>query len=77
MRRSARGSPHADPEQSRRKQGAREHRYAKQRACERHAAVHAWLPARDAAAYLQRLMQRPGFIRADEQGEPLQLPGME
>lgn len=28
------------------------------------------------AAYLQRLMERPGFIRADEQGEPLQLPGM-
>jgi glutathione S-transferase len=29
------------------------------------------------AEYLQRLMARPGFIRADEQGEPLQLPGME
>lgn len=29
------------------------------------------------AAYLQRLMERPGFIRADEQGEPLQLPGMQ
>lgn len=28
-------------------------------------------------AYLERLMERPGFIRADEQGEPLQLPGME
>lgn len=29
------------------------------------------------AEYLQRLMARPGFQRADEQGEPLQLPGME
>ncbi len=29
------------------------------------------------AAYLQRLMDRPGFKRADEQGEPLLLPGME
>ena len=29
------------------------------------------------AAYLQRLMERPAFKRADEQGEPLQLPGME
>ena len=28
-------------------------------------------------AYLQRLMERPAFRRADEQGEPLQLPGME
>lgn len=28
-------------------------------------------------AYLQRLMERPAFKRADEQGEPLQLPGME
>jgi glutathione S-transferase len=26
------------------------------------------------AAYLQRLMERPGFNRADEQGEPLQFP---
>jgi glutathione S-transferase len=26
------------------------------------------------AAYLERMMARPGFIRADEQGEPLQLP---
>ena len=26
------------------------------------------------ADYLQRLMQRPAFKRADEQGEPLQLP---
>jgi glutathione S-transferase len=29
------------------------------------------------AAYLQRMMARPAFKRADEQGEPLQLPGME
>ena len=29
------------------------------------------------ADYLHRLMARPGFQRADEQGEPLQLPGME
>jgi glutathione S-transferase len=29
------------------------------------------------ADYLQRLMARPGFKRADDQGEPLQLPGME
>ncbi|MDE0931484.1 MAG: glutathione S-transferase family protein [Halioglobus sp.] len=29
------------------------------------------------AAYLQRLMDRPGFKRADEQGEPLSLPGVE
>jgi glutathione S-transferase len=29
------------------------------------------------ADYLQRLMERPAFKRADEQGEPLQLPGME
>jgi glutathione S-transferase len=29
------------------------------------------------AAYLQRLMDRPGFKRADEQGEPLSLPGAE
>ena len=29
------------------------------------------------AAYLQRLMERPAFKRADEQGEPLQLPGQE
>ena len=29
------------------------------------------------AAYLQRMMERPGFKRADEQGEPLQLPGKE
>ncbi len=29
------------------------------------------------AAYLQRLMDRPGFKRADEQGEPLLLPGAE
>jgi glutathione S-transferase len=29
------------------------------------------------AAYLQRLMNRPGFKRADEQGEALSLPGME
>ena len=29
------------------------------------------------AAYLRRLMDRPAFKRADEQGEPLQLPGME
>ena len=29
------------------------------------------------AAYLQRLMDRPGFKRADEQGEPLSLPGTE
>lgn len=27
--------------------------------------------------YLQRLMQRPGFKRADEQGEPLVMPGTE
>ena len=29
------------------------------------------------AAYLERLVERPGFKRADEQGEPLQLPNME
>jgi len=29
------------------------------------------------AAYLQRLTERPGFKRADSQGEPLQLPGLE
>ena len=29
------------------------------------------------AAYLQRLMDRPAFKRADEQGEALALPGME
>ncbi|MAT91308.1 MAG: glutathione S-transferase [Halioglobus sp.] len=29
------------------------------------------------AAYLQRLMQRPAFVRADEQGEPLNLPATE
>jgi glutathione S-transferase len=29
------------------------------------------------AAYLQRMMERPAFKRADEQGEPLQLPTME
>lgn len=29
------------------------------------------------AAYLARLMQRPAFVRADEQGEPLSLPAME
>ncbi|MFT4520848.1 MAG: glutathione S-transferase [Halioglobus sp.] len=29
------------------------------------------------AEYLQRLMSRPGFKRADEQGEPLVLPSME
>lgn len=28
------------------------------------------------AAYLERLMERPAFKRADAQGEPLQLPGM-
>ena len=28
-------------------------------------------------AYLERMMERPGFKRADEQGEPLQLPGKE
>ena len=28
-------------------------------------------------AYLQRMMERPGFKRADEQGEPLQLPNRE
>lgn len=27
--------------------------------------------------YLDRMMARPAFVRADEQGEPLQLPGME
>jgi glutathione S-transferase len=27
--------------------------------------------------YLQRLMQRPAFQRADEQGEPLVMPGTE
>jgi len=29
------------------------------------------------AEYLQRMTQRPAFIRADEQGDPLVLPGME
>lgn len=29
------------------------------------------------AAYLERLMERPAFLRADEQGEPMQLPGLE
>jgi len=29
------------------------------------------------AAYLERLMERPAFKRADAQGEPLKLPGME
>ena len=29
------------------------------------------------ADYLERLSARPGFIRANDQGEPLQLPGME
>ena len=29
------------------------------------------------ADYLARLMERPAFKRADEQGEPLQMPGME
>ena len=28
------------------------------------------------AAYLERLMERPAFKRADAQGEPLKLPGM-
>jgi glutathione S-transferase len=29
------------------------------------------------ADYLQRLMERPAFKRADEQGEPLQVPATE
>jgi len=28
-------------------------------------------------AYLERMMARPGFVRADDQGEPMELPGME
>ena len=28
-------------------------------------------------AYLERLCARPAFCRADEQGEPLPLPGLE